>query len=84
MQPGPIYFKTPRKCGIFGVMCEAIPRQVNYLIDEALEKEQIRPSAWFIIISPITDLPKHALTFMSTIVQDRTRITFSYGTWLGE
>ena len=35
MQPGPIYFKTPRKCGIFGVMCEAIPRQVNYLIDEA-------------------------------------------------
>lgn len=35
MQPGPIYFKTPCKCGIFGVMCEAIPRQVNYLIDEA-------------------------------------------------
>ena len=35
MQPGPIYFKTPRKCGIFGVMCEVIPRQVNYLIDEA-------------------------------------------------
>ena len=37
MQPGPIYFKTPRKCGIFGVMCEAVPRQVNYLIDEASE-----------------------------------------------
>ncbi|XP_078365996.1 uncharacterized protein LOC144650219 [Oculina patagonica] len=35
MQPGPIYFKTPRKCGIFGIICEAIPRQVNYLIDEA-------------------------------------------------
>ena len=35
MQPGPIYFKTPRKCGIFGVMCEAVPQQVNYLIDEA-------------------------------------------------
>jgi len=35
MQPGPIYFKTPRKCGIFGIMCEAVPRQVNYLIDEA-------------------------------------------------
>lgn len=35
MQPGPIYFKVPRKCGIFGVMCEAVPRQVNYLIDEA-------------------------------------------------
>ena len=35
MQPGPIYFKTPRKCGIFGVMCEAISQQVNFLIDEA-------------------------------------------------
>ena len=35
MQPGPIYLKTPRKCGIFGVMCEGLPRQVNFLIDEA-------------------------------------------------
>lgn len=35
MQPGPIYFKTPRKCGIFGVMCEGIPQQVNFLIDES-------------------------------------------------
>ena len=34
-QPGPVYFKTLRKCGIFGVMCEAILQQVNYLIDEA-------------------------------------------------
>ena len=30
---GPIYFITPRKCAIFGV-CESIPRQVNFLIDE--------------------------------------------------
>ena len=35
MQPRPIYFKTPHKCGIFGVMCEGVPRQVNYLIDAA-------------------------------------------------
>lgn len=35
LQPGPIYFKTPRKCGIFGIFCEGIPRQVNFLIDEA-------------------------------------------------
>ena len=35
MQLGPIYFKTPRKCAIFGIMFEAIPQQVNYLIDEA-------------------------------------------------
>ena len=37
MHPGPIYFKTPHKCEIFGVMCEAFPRQVNYLIDEVSE-----------------------------------------------
>ncbi len=35
MQPGPIYFLTPRKCSVFGVNCEAIPRQVNILADEA-------------------------------------------------
>ena len=33
-QPGPIYFLTPRKCGIFGVRCEA---QINYLIDKAVD-----------------------------------------------
>lgn len=36
LQPGPIYFLTPRKCGIFGVCCEAVPQQVNYLIDEGM------------------------------------------------
>ena len=31
---GPAYFKTARKCGIFGVACEGKSQQVNYLIDE--------------------------------------------------
>ena len=35
LQPGPIYFLTPRKCAIFGVCCKGLPRQLNYLIDEA-------------------------------------------------
>ena len=34
LQPGPMYFKTARKCAIFGVCCEGLPRQINYLIDE--------------------------------------------------
>ena len=34
-QPGPIYFKVPRKCGIFGVCDEGNSSQINYLIDEA-------------------------------------------------
>ena len=33
-QPGPIYFLTGRKCGLFGVSCETVHQRVNYLIDE--------------------------------------------------
>ena len=33
-QPGPAYFKSARKCRIFGVCCEPLCFQVNYLIDE--------------------------------------------------
>lgn len=33
--PGPLYFKTPRKCGIFGVCDEGSNIQLNFLIDEA-------------------------------------------------
>jgi hypothetical protein len=36
-QPGPIYFKVPRKCSIFGVNAEGLPAQVNYLIDECVD-----------------------------------------------
>ena len=35
-QPGPIYFKTPRKCGIFGICCESTPQQINYFIAESV------------------------------------------------
>ena len=35
LQPGPVFFKTPRKMQLFGVHAEGISRQVNYLIDEA-------------------------------------------------
>ena len=33
-QVGPLNFLTPRKCQLFGVACEALGEQVNYLIDE--------------------------------------------------
>jgi predicted transcriptional regulator len=33
-QVGPIFFKTPKKAQLFGICCEGIPRQYNYLIDE--------------------------------------------------
>lgn len=37
LQPGPMYFKTPRKCGVFGVACEALPKQVTFLLDESVQ-----------------------------------------------
>ena len=36
-QLGPMYFLVPRKCGIFGVCCEGLPRQIIYLTDEAID-----------------------------------------------
>ena len=35
LQPGPLFFKTARKCQILGICCEPKHEQVNYLIDEA-------------------------------------------------
>ena len=35
-QPGPIDFLCPGKCGIFGVCCEGIPKQVNFVVDERM------------------------------------------------
>jgi len=29
MQPGPMYFLCPRKCGVFEICCEGIPQQIN-------------------------------------------------------
>ncbi|MED6279015.1 hypothetical protein CHARACLAT_030169 [Characodon lateralis] len=36
LQPGPMYFLTPRKCGLFGVSCEGLQKQGNFLIDDGL------------------------------------------------
>ena len=34
-QPGSLYFKTARKCAVFGICCEPLSKQVTYVIDEA-------------------------------------------------
>ena len=36
-QPGPMYFKAARKCGVFGVCNDGLNSQVNYLIDEIVD-----------------------------------------------
>ena len=35
LQSGPIYFLVRLKVGLFGVCCEGVPKQVNFLTDEA-------------------------------------------------
>ena len=35
LQPGPIYFLVPQKVGLFSICCEGVPKQMNFLIDEA-------------------------------------------------
>ena len=37
LQPVPVYFKTPRKCAIFGVACEALLKQVTFLLDNSIQ-----------------------------------------------
>lgn len=37
LQPGPIFFKSPRKCAVFGICCEALSSQVNFLLDECCD-----------------------------------------------
>lgn len=34
-QVGPVYFRTPRKCNVFGMCSEGSGKQVFYLVDEA-------------------------------------------------
>ena len=51
MQAGPVYFLTQRMCAIFGICCEAILRQMNYLVDEAVEVGKPTPlniRTWFV------------------------------------
>ena len=36
LQPGSMYFLTPRIWGVFGFCCEGLSCQINYLIDEGM------------------------------------------------
>ena len=80
LQPGPIYFLTPQKCGIFWVCCEAIPRQINYLTDEANDtgKGPTALSACYTICLRSMAWERHWCTCMLTTVSARIRIILSY------
>ena len=86
LQPGPIYFLTPRKAAIFGVCCEAIPRQVNFIIDEASDtgKGRTELSVCWTSFSATMASAKPPPVCMLTSVVARTRTTPWYSTSCGE
>jgi len=86
LQPGPMYFLTPRKCGLFGINCEAIPRQVNYLIDNgyASQKKRMLWCHSLTTFSSIMAWVKRMWSCIITTVQDKTRTTLCCNTCCGE
>ena len=87
-QPGPIYFKTPQKCGLFGICCNGIPRQVNNLIDEATATGKggggaMQQLAMSMTFSTFTGLEKQTQRLMQITVGAKTKIILLSGTIAG-
>ena len=65
MATWPMYFLTPRKCAIFGVCCEGIPRQVRaYPFTAPISELCIHPPIYLRLITSLTRLrrPGRGLT----------------------
>ena len=86
LQPGPIYFKTPQKCGILGVMCKAVPQQVNFLTDEAASAEKGANAAISYIHYYFAHhgLGRPMCISTPTNAWDKTETIILCGTWPGE
>ena len=66
-------------------MCEGVPNQVNFLIDEASSTGKgANATISYIIFSLITDLERAMCIFMLTIAQVRTKTIIFYGILPGE
>jgi len=77
MQPGPIYFKAPRKCGIFGVICEAIPQhEVDEVVATGKGANATMSCLHYYFEKQIM---KQMCIYMPIIVRDRTRTIILFG-----
>ena len=76
-QVGPLYFLVPRKCSVFGINNETIPRQLNFMTDEIGEcgKGANAVSVDFTTSLDISALEKEWSTSTPTTAPGRTRIT---------
>ena len=84
LQPGPLYFKTPRKCGIFGVCAEGSNTQLNYLIDEAQSCGKGANSVVSMVhhyLKYFTSEKKISLHADNCVAQNKNNIMVSYLMW---
>ena len=74
--PGQLYFKTPRKCGIFGICDEGNNTQLNFLIDEAQSCGKGANSIVSMVHYYLEHIPMEKKKFVCrlTIVYAKTRI----------
>lgn len=86
LQTSPIYIKTPRKCHVFGMCCEASGKQnfTSSTKQKVKGKVQIQLSVLFIITSEHMDMVKKMFVCTLTIVGDKTKIMWCYGMACGE
>ena len=88
-QIGPIYFKTPRKCHLFGICSESYPRKLitSLLRLSLLTRVQMRLWVIFIIISILTTL-LNSVIWISTVIivvdKIRTMLLFQYSSFVVE
>ena len=77
---------TPRKCALFGICCEAIPRELTYLCDEAVDTGKGSNS----VVSQLHHFSntmasgKNMFTCMMTTVQAKIKTTSYCATSSGE
>ena len=86
LQPGPIYFKNPRKCGLFGIHCEALSKQVNFLIDEGVNVGKGANCVVSLLhyFLRTMDWEKLMSTCMLTTSVDRIKTTACYNIFCGD
>lgn len=85
-QPGPIYFKTPRKCGVFGVLAEALPQMVLFLLDEGVDTGKGANTVISMLHFFLTIMvsKKQSCTFMLITAQGKTKTMQCYSICCGE
>ena len=74
LQPGPIYFHTPQTWTVFGVACEALPRQINFYQTKPETVVKV-PMLWLGIFTTsltIMALERGMSTCMQTTAQGKT------------